>query len=177
MHTGGWLGELLAAFMQQHHRPSSALITSHGYYSKIQSLMRVVAHQTASLSGTTTGHGCCTLFHPCCNSGPGCCTLLHNHKAVCCTTSGLAVVLSSSTMGLAVAPSSIPATTSGLAVAPSSTAMEATVEVVVVGRINNLCTGNLEWGGNEKGLRKGRSVYEQPGTRVDGACHSKEGSK
>jgi hypothetical protein len=22
-----------------------------------------------------------------------------------------------------------------------------------------------------------RSVYEQPGTRVDGSCHSKEGSK
>jgi hypothetical protein len=51
------------------------------------------------------------------------------------------------------------------------------LEVAVVGRINNLGTGNLEWGGNEKGLRKGRSVYEQPGTRVDGSCHSKEGSK
>jgi hypothetical protein len=23
----------------------------------------------------------------------------------------------------------------------------------------------------------GRSVYEQPGTEVDGSCHSKEGSK
>jgi hypothetical protein len=30
-----------------------------------------------------------------------------------------------------------------------------------------------EWGG----LDMGRSVYEQPGTRVDGSCHSKEGSK
>jgi hypothetical protein len=34
------------------------------------------------------------------------------------------------------------------------------LEVVVVRRINNLGTGNLEWGGNGKGLRKGRSVYE-----------------
>jgi hypothetical protein len=33
-------------------------------------------------------------------------------------------------------------------------------EVIVVRRINNLGTGNLEWGGNGKGLRKGRSVYE-----------------
>ncbi len=33
-------------------------------------------------------------------------------------------------------------------------------EVVVVRRIFNLGTGNLEWGGNEKGLRKGKSVYE-----------------
>ncbi len=28
-----------------------------------------------------------------------------------------------------------------------------------------------------KGLRKGRSVYKQPETKVDGSCHSKEGSK
>jgi hypothetical protein len=41
------------------------------------------------------------------------------------------------------------------------------LEVVVVRRIINLGTGNLEWGGNGKGLRKGRSVYEQPGTEVD----------
>jgi hypothetical protein len=34
------------------------------------------------------------------------------------------------------------------------------LEVVVVRRIINLGTGNLEWGGNGKGLRKGRSVYE-----------------
>jgi hypothetical protein len=34
------------------------------------------------------------------------------------------------------------------------------LEVVVVRRIFNLGTGNLEWGVNGKGLRKGRSVYE-----------------
>jgi hypothetical protein len=34
------------------------------------------------------------------------------------------------------------------------------LEVVVVGHIINLGTGNLEWGGNGRGLRKGRSVYE-----------------
>ncbi len=28
-----------------------------------------------------------------------------------------------------------------------------------------------EW----EGLRKGRSVYEYPETKVDGSCHSKEG--
>jgi hypothetical protein len=33
-------------------------------------------------------------------------------------------------------------------------------EVVVVRRLFNLGAGNLEWGGNGKGLRKGRSVYE-----------------
>jgi hypothetical protein len=49
------------------------------------------------------------------------------------------------------------------------------LEVVVVRRIFNLGTGNLEWGGNGKGLRKGRSVYEQPETKVDGSCQSKEG--
>jgi hypothetical protein len=34
------------------------------------------------------------------------------------------------------------------------------LEDVVVRRIFNLGTGNLEWGGNGKGLRKGRSVYK-----------------
>jgi hypothetical protein len=34
------------------------------------------------------------------------------------------------------------------------------LEVVVVRRIINLGTGNLEWRGTGKGLRKGRSVYE-----------------
>jgi hypothetical protein len=34
------------------------------------------------------------------------------------------------------------------------------LDVVVVRRIINLGTGNLELGGNGKGLRKGRSVYE-----------------
>jgi hypothetical protein len=33
------------------------------------------------------------------------------------------------------------------------------LEVVVVRRIFNLDSGNLEWGGKGKGLRKGRSVY------------------
>jgi hypothetical protein len=33
-------------------------------------------------------------------------------------------------------------------------------DVVVVRRTINLGTGNLEWGGNGDGLRKGRSVYE-----------------
>ncbi len=28
--------------------------------------------------------------------------------------------------------------------------------------------GNLEWGGNGEGMERGRSVYEQPGTKVDG---------
>jgi hypothetical protein len=28
-----------------------------------------------------------------------------------------------------------------------------------------------------KGREMGRSVYEQPGNKVDGFCHSKEGSK
>jgi hypothetical protein len=34
------------------------------------------------------------------------------------------------------------------------------LEVVVVRHIINLGSGNLEWGGKGKGLRKGRSVYE-----------------
>jgi hypothetical protein len=34
------------------------------------------------------------------------------------------------------------------------------LEVVIVRRMINLGTGNLEWGGNGKGLRKGRSVYK-----------------
>ncbi len=33
-------------------------------------------------------------------------------------------------------------------------------EVVVVRRTINLGTGNLEWGGNGEGLRKGRSFYQ-----------------
>ncbi len=28
--------------------------------------------------------------------------------------------------------------------------------------------GILEWGGDEEGMEMGRSVYEQPGTKVDG---------
>jgi hypothetical protein len=34
------------------------------------------------------------------------------------------------------------------------------LEVVVVRRLINLGTANLEWGGNGEGLGKGRSVYE-----------------
>jgi hypothetical protein len=34
------------------------------------------------------------------------------------------------------------------------------LEVVVVRRTINLSAGNLKWGGNGRGLRKGRSVYE-----------------
>ncbi len=41
------------------------------------------------------------------------------------------------------------------------------LEVVVVRRIINLGTGNLEQGGIGKGMRKGRSVYKKPETKVD----------
>ncbi len=37
--------------------------------------------------------------------------------------------------------------------------------------------GIWRWEGVGNGLRKGRSVYKQPETEVDGSCHSKEGSK
>ncbi len=39
--------------------------------------------------------------------------------------------------------------------------------------------GILEWGGGvyEPGEGNGKLVYEQPWYRVDGSCHSKEGSK
>jgi hypothetical protein len=38
--------------------------------------------------------------------------------------------------------------------------------------------GNLEWGGNGEDLRKGRSVHEQPGAKVDGiAPHKRRDSK
>ncbi len=36
--------------------------------------------------------------------------------------------------------------------------------------------GNLEWGGNGEGMGRGRSVYEQPGAKVDGiASRPQEG--
>jgi hypothetical protein len=38
--------------------------------------------------------------------------------------------------------------------------------------LGNLGSGNLEGEGLGKGLRKGRSVYKQPETEVDGSCHS-----
>ncbi len=56
--------------------------------------------------------------------------------------------------------------------------------VLVKGRIN---TGKPQgvgipgWGADREQMGRDRnmvrSVYEQPGTRVDGSCHSKEGSK
>jgi hypothetical protein len=38
-------------------------------------------------------------------------------------------------------------------------------------------SGNWNWGYMSKGRELGRSVYKQSETRVDGSCHSKEGSK
>jgi hypothetical protein len=35
-----------------------------------------------------------------------------------------------------------------------------------------LGSGNLEGGGFGERVRKGRSVYKQPETEVDGSCHS-----
>jgi hypothetical protein len=38
--------------------------------------------------------------------------------------------------------------------------------------------GNLEWGGNGEGMGRGRSVYEQPGAKVDGiASRQRKDSK
>ncbi len=45
------------------------------------------------------------------------------------------------------------------------------LEVVIVRRLITWGSGNLEGGRFGKGLRKGRSVYKQPGTKVDGSCH------
>ncbi len=45
------------------------------------------------------------------------------------------------------------------------------LEVVIVRPLITWGSGNLEGGGFGKGLRKGRSVYKQPGTKVDGSCH------
>ncbi len=44
-----------------------------------------------------------------------------------------------------------------------------------MGRLITWVFGNLEGGGFGEGLRKGRSVYKQPETRVDGSCHDQEG--
>jgi hypothetical protein len=45
------------------------------------------------------------------------------------------------------------------------------LEVVIVRRLVTWVLGI--WRGRvRKGLRKGRSVYKQPETRVDGSCHS-----
>ncbi len=35
--------------------------------------------------------------------------------------------------------------------------------------------GILGWGGNGEGMEMGRSVYEQPGTKVDGILSQQEG--
>jgi hypothetical protein len=35
--------------------------------------------------------------------------------------------------------------------------------------------GILEWGGNGEGIEMGRSVYEQPGTKVDGILSQQGG--
>jgi hypothetical protein len=35
--------------------------------------------------------------------------------------------------------------------------------------------GILEWGGNREGMELGRSVYEQPGTKVDGILSQQGG--
>ncbi len=51
------------------------------------------------------------------------------------------------------------------------------LEVVIVRRLVTWVLGIWRGEGLGKGLRKGRSVYKQPETEVDGSCHSKEGSK
>ncbi len=55
-------------------------------------------------------------------------------------------------------------------------------DVVLVRRTTDLGkpwgVGKLEWGGDGEGMGRGRSVYEQPGTRVDGiAPHKMRDSK
>jgi hypothetical protein len=51
------------------------------------------------------------------------------------------------------------------------------IEVVIVRLLETWVLGIWSGEGLGKGLRKGRSVYKQPETEVDGSCHSKEGSK
>jgi hypothetical protein len=51
------------------------------------------------------------------------------------------------------------------------------LKIVLVRRLVTLVLGIRRGEGLGKGLRKGRSVYKQPETEVDGSCHSKEGSK
>jgi hypothetical protein len=48
-------------------------------------------------------------------------------------------------------------------------------EVVIVRRLITWVLGIWRGEGLGRGLRKGRSVYKQPETKVDGSCHSKEG--
>jgi hypothetical protein len=51
------------------------------------------------------------------------------------------------------------------------------LKVVLVRRLVTWVLGVWRGEGLGNGLRKGRSVYKQPETEVDGSCHSKEGSK
>jgi hypothetical protein len=46
------------------------------------------------------------------------------------------------------------------------------LEVVIVRRLVTWVLGIWRGEGLGKGLRKGRSVYKQPETKVDGSCHS-----
>jgi hypothetical protein len=46
------------------------------------------------------------------------------------------------------------------------------LEVVIVRRLITWVLGIWRGEGLGKGLRKGRSVYKQPETRVDRSCHS-----
>ncbi len=49
------------------------------------------------------------------------------------------------------------------------------LEVVIVRRLATWVLAIWRGEGLGKGLRKGRSVYKQPETKVDGSCHSSEG--
>jgi hypothetical protein len=46
------------------------------------------------------------------------------------------------------------------------------LEVVIVRRLITWVLGIWRGEGLGKGLRKGRSVYKQPETEVDGSCHN-----
>jgi hypothetical protein len=46
------------------------------------------------------------------------------------------------------------------------------LEVIIVRCLVTWVLGIWKGEGLGKGLRKGRSVYKQPETRVDGSCHS-----
>jgi hypothetical protein len=45
------------------------------------------------------------------------------------------------------------------------------LEVVIVRRLITWVLGIWRGGGIGEGLRKGKSVYKQPETKVDGSCH------
>ncbi len=46
------------------------------------------------------------------------------------------------------------------------------LEVIIVWRLVTWVLGIWRGEGVGKGLRRGRSVYKQPETKVDGSCHS-----